>query len=438
MLVLSVALVFAELPVFIHESAPQGLHALTPNADQVVTYTAAGFTPNVLSVPLGTRITFKNATNETMWPEADPYPSRSDYPEFNAGKEYGPGESFVFQFDREGTYGFHDRQHPSQVGTIQITDPRRAVVDISKTLEGQVAIRDTFLAMLTPGQPASIFSIIDLIEADPKLALNCHEIAHDLGHRAYELYGFSGAMNFTDAGRLDSASVQDVCAGGYVHGILEEAALHQSDFEENPGRMCESVPKASRASCFHGIGHALMFSNYRDTAPALASCRKSGTAADASRCFEGIWMEFFWGSTKYTGPDSLGWDPADPLKSCVETAEDAKPACFIYSAFGYLRNHPKDYAGAIKLCVHPGMRERDSEFCLKGVGITMISHFKAKHLEQSETFVAGLPYLQKYGFYQGVIGYGLLSGIPRAELKATCALFVNDSAICTSVLANTL
>jgi len=314
------------------------------------------------------------------------------------------------------------------------TTAARAIPDISKTPPSQIAERDKLIALFKPDDPSSIFTIVDTIAANPALSFDCHEIAHDLGHKAYELYGFAGAMNFTDTKRLDKPSVQDICAGGYVHGVLEEAALYQPSFVDNPGEMCAQAPQGSRASCFHGVGHALMFANYRDVHASVIECRKAGTSDEASRCFEGVYMELFWGSTKYSGPDTLGWDPAKPFEPCIETGADAKFACFLYSSFGYLRNHAHDYTGAISLCTQSKLIAQDEQYCLRGVGITMVSHFKAAHLEQSESFVAGLPAEDRYAFYKGVFGYGALVGVSSSTLAGTCAGFNQDADLCRAIL----
>ena len=163
---------------------------------------------------------------------------------------------------------------PSRIhfGTYEFQGTREATEeDISKTPPAQIAIRDRLLTMLDPKDKNSIFDIIDAIEKDPVTSRNCHEIAHDIGHKAYEIYGFSGSMNFTDTTRLDHASVQDICAGGYIHGILEEASLHQPDFTKNPGELCTYVSKINRSSCYHGVGHALMFAFERGTKDSITA-----------------------------------------------------------------------------------------------------------------------------------------------------------------------
>jgi hypothetical protein len=237
-------------------------------------------------------------------------------------------------------------------------------------------------------------------------------------------------MNFSDASRLNHASVQDICAGGYIHGILEEASVHLSTFTDNPGSLCEKVSAINRASCYHGIGHALMFAFDRDVEDSLTGCRTIQNSYDASRCFEGVWMERFWG--KLTADDET--ITQDPLALCIATKKDSRPACFLYASFGYLRTHVKDYKGAIRFCTKNNLEHSDSEFCLKGVGITMNSAFKSKNLNATEQYVTNLDYWKKKAFYQGVFGYASLAGIPEKSLEDMCAAFKKDGELCREVI----
>ncbi len=323
---------------------------------------------------------------------------------------------------------------PNAINIQEVATSTLEIPDISKTPPGQIAIRDKLLAILDPNDSGSVYAIVDAIQANKELSLSCHEIAHDIGHKAYELYGFSGAVNFSKSDPSEHRSVQDICAGGYIHGVLEEASLYQLDFKENPKAMCEHTSSDNRMNCFHGIGHALMFAHDRYLPLSLAGCRSVGHKTDTTRCFEGVWMELFWGQPQATSTPDLGWDTKHPLAPCIATDNDAKPACFLYSVFGYLRTHKKDYDGAIKLCTKSELDDSDSHFCMKGIGITMVSNFKGHNLERSEPFVDGLNENEKEGFYQGVLGYADLSGIYKADLESTCNLLLHDKEICKRVL----
>jgi hypothetical protein len=53
-------------------------------------------------------------------------------------------------------------------------------------------------------------------------------------------------MTFSDPQRLSHPSADDICAGGYMHGILEELFLHQPELKDNPG--CSTRGKMSPPS----------------------------------------------------------------------------------------------------------------------------------------------------------------------------------------------
>ncbi len=177
-----------------------------------------------------------------------------------------------------------------------------------------------------------------------------------------------------------------------------------------------------------------MFANSRDVPSSLAGCRSLDRSTDTYRCFEGVWMEMFWGNTAHVATSSLGWDLKKPMAPCISTEADAKPTCFLYSTFGYLRTHPKDYSGAVQMCTQSDLTKTDTEFCLKGLGITMMSKFKGQHLEGSEIFVEGLSDEQKRAFYQGVMGYARLSGLNEEKLANSCDLLKYDKDVCIAVL----
>jgi hypothetical protein len=404
-----------------------------PSYDYEVLYTPSGFVPDYLQVPLGARVAFRNASTSTqLWVASDPYPTGSDYPALN---EQGTSSAtYIFQFTQTGTFGYHNQTAPIDTAVIAVADPQRQAPDISKTLSRQEAVRDKLVAMLIPGKPSSISAVISAIQSDPLLSLDCHEVAHDVGHRAYELYGFSGAMLLNGSKNEDHASVMDMCAGGYVHGILEEESLHDPSFAADPGALCASVPPTARPTCYHGIGHALMFVHDRDIPASLDGCRKLPVASYKQRCFEGVWMEAFSGNTEHSGHNTLGWDIDDPLATCALALDDAQPTCFLYSTFGYARTHPKDYAGAVRMCTEDGLTEQQSSFCLKGVGIALVAHLKAKDLEESEPYAAGLTAAQKLGFYEGVAGYGRLSGLSDEALGRMCAAMKSDATACAEAI----
>lgn len=404
------------------------------NTDYKILYTDKGYRPSRLEVPIGSKVTFINKSNLPMWTASDPHPTHTDYQQFDATTDYLEGQIYTFQFAKAGTFGFHNHEKSIHRGIIKVVNSSSSMPNIDKTLPYQMEIREELLSMLNPDDPTSIYLFIDTVEADKGLSNDCHDLAHDVGHKAYEMFGFSGAMTFSDPNRLGHTSVDDICAGGYMHGILEELFLHQPELKNNPKPICETIPDNNRDSCFHGVGHGLMFVNKREIPTSLATCRNLNDFTDEHRCYEGVWMEMFWGETAHAGADSLGWDLKEPLKRCVEAEETEKPTCFLYAHLGYLRTHHFDFKGAINLCTENGLDEDSVKFCVKGIGITMMKHVTSSHLERSESLVENLDYGKKYAYYEGVIGYARLSNVNESNLNNFCNNLKNDREICTAVL----
>lgn len=399
-----------------------------------VSYTKDGYVPKLIEIPLGSKVIFTNSSDVPMWTASDPHPSHTDIAEFDALKDYGKGETYTFQFNKSGTFSFHNHEKSLHRGIIRVVDINNPMPNIDKTLPFQLEIRERLLGMLSQEDSSSIYKVIDTIEGDSALSNDCHDVAHDIGHKTYEMFGFSGAMTFNDPNRLAHTSVDDICAGGYMHGILEEVFLNQPELRNNPESICSTIPDDNRDSCFHGVGHGLMFVNKRDIPSSLATCQGLEDFEDEHRCYEGVWMEMFWGETNHAGADSLGWDVTEPLQRCKEALETQKPTCFLYAHLGYLRTHRYDFPGAINLCTQNGLSEFDTGFCVKGIGITMMKRVTSQHLDRAEDLVKDLDYPKKYAYYEGVIGYARLSNVNEGDLVNFCNSLKNDSVVCGAVL----
>lgn len=71
------------------------------------------FSPSMLSVRVGTRVTFTNRDMVT-------HTVTADGGLFNSGN-LASGQSFSFTFMSRGTFTYHCRIHPSMTGTISVT-----------------------------------------------------------------------------------------------------------------------------------------------------------------------------------------------------------------------------------------------------------------------------------------------------------------------------
>lgn len=80
-----------------------------------IQYTSSGFNPKAIRVTPGTVVTFKNQTNQKMWVASDPHPNHTDYPKLNQDQI---GMMYSHEFEKVGTYNFHNHQQPAHQGTI--------------------------------------------------------------------------------------------------------------------------------------------------------------------------------------------------------------------------------------------------------------------------------------------------------------------------------
>lgn len=82
------------------------------------------------------------------------------------------------------------------------------------------------------------------IHTSPEVSKKCHDLAHKIGHEAFDIFGF--AVSISHAG-------EDICAGGYTHGILEHYFLSDTTLADHPEDACTSIAEKSKGSCFHGV-----------------------------------------------------------------------------------------------------------------------------------------------------------------------------------------
>lgn len=86
----------------------------------IVEYDGNEFSPASVTVEAGSTVRFVNNGTRTMWVASDDHPAHTDLPEFDNKGGVGPGETYEFTFDTEGTWGYHDHLSSSAVGTVEV------------------------------------------------------------------------------------------------------------------------------------------------------------------------------------------------------------------------------------------------------------------------------------------------------------------------------
>ena len=91
-----------------------------PTASTIVLYANDSFAPGVLTVPLGTMVTFRNNGTDPIWVASNPHPTHANYPGFDSLKQIAPGQEYSFIFTQRGTWGYHNHLKPTKGGTIVV------------------------------------------------------------------------------------------------------------------------------------------------------------------------------------------------------------------------------------------------------------------------------------------------------------------------------
>ena len=92
----------------------------TPVTEIIIRYTASGFQPNLITVKVGTKVTFRNESGDPMWPASAVHPTHQLLPEFNAKSSIATGGAYSFTFQKIGTWPFHNHLKPNFTGKVTV------------------------------------------------------------------------------------------------------------------------------------------------------------------------------------------------------------------------------------------------------------------------------------------------------------------------------
>ena len=132
-----------QMPVLGSSTPEMIVENATP--DVAVAYTDQGFSPQSITVPLGTKVTFTNQSSVNMWVASAMHPTHMVYsgtnlsqhcPDttgtaFDACAATAPGGTYSFTFTKEGNWKYHDHVDASKFGSITVTAPTTASVEVS-------------------------------------------------------------------------------------------------------------------------------------------------------------------------------------------------------------------------------------------------------------------------------------------------------------------
>lgn len=109
----------------------------SPADATIVTYTAQGYSPATVTVPVNGAVTFVNESSVDMWVGADEHPTHTEYDgtsraqhcaetytgpsPFDSCTRIPPGQSWGFVFTKAGTFDYHDHVDASKRGRIVVS-----------------------------------------------------------------------------------------------------------------------------------------------------------------------------------------------------------------------------------------------------------------------------------------------------------------------------
>ena len=76
-----------------------------------------GFSPNQVTIHVGSAIVWKNESGANQTVNSDNYPTNQLHKELNFGV-FNTNSSVVYIFKTPGTYGYHNQFNPQQKGTV--------------------------------------------------------------------------------------------------------------------------------------------------------------------------------------------------------------------------------------------------------------------------------------------------------------------------------
>lgn len=90
--------------------------------EEIMVMNKDGYQPKEIKIKLCTKVTFKNASTEPLWPASDIHPTHGIYPEFDPREPVEAAAEWSFVFDKVGRWKYHDHLNPTIRGVIEVSE----------------------------------------------------------------------------------------------------------------------------------------------------------------------------------------------------------------------------------------------------------------------------------------------------------------------------
>lgn len=302
-----------------------------------VTYGPDGFAPQRLEVAVGQQVRFVNESDRDFWPASNIHPTHQIYPELDAKAPVAPGQSWVFTFDRAGFWRYHNHLRPDRHGLVVVTGAEG--FDAKPLVLGDTEIDFEDPPALSLGDLVALFkdeqmlfrfterygpahTVELLAEAEGYAKVDCHQAAHEVGRKAYDLFG---AVAFSLASHK--------CHAGSYHGATEALFRDRGigSLQDDISVLCGNTQSPFfRHQCVHGVGHGLMSWSSYELLDALPMCDRLAARKDQLSCYSGIFMENVVGGLSGSMGHYTEYLSDDPHFPCNIVGEQYLSPCYFY------------------------------------------------------------------------------------------------------------
>jgi hypothetical protein len=254
----------------------------------------------------------------------------------------------------------HSTHNDAAPAEAPSTEPLEVTSDLYSTVSAEL-----LEVQREQGSAAALEELEVRSRADTVLGGVCHAISHDLGHQALELAGGKPGKALTVR--------NDVCGGGFTHGVIEDALATST----NPGRdLLKICAPEQDGSCFHGVGHGVMFATGLNVAKSLDLCDLAPGDILSVRCGEGVFMQLFSADVAGGHIAAKGANPqtvATARATCDGIRMPYAGACWFYTPTLWLAERADDFTGAMQWCAE-APSSFGQQMCAKGVGSRTIKY----------------------------------------------------------------
>ena len=219
----------------------------------------SGFSPEKIIISKGDKIIFTSKRAKSFWPASNLHPSHTIYSEFDPKEPIASDEHWSFQFNKIGTWRYHDHLTPLYKGEIivQEKDSRDNSLSPLDACKGETKEEQCWENIIEKTlQERGVGAALDIIESIYTTEPNCHDYVHIIGEEAYRIFSTSEDLEITPKTYY--------CGYGFYHGFME-TLLHTTgnmkearDFCSYVGQRLSQYIAGAQTACYHGIGHGVV------------------------------------------------------------------------------------------------------------------------------------------------------------------------------------